>query len=374
MNDGGGFLETLKQLDWTEIGVAFGIMALFALFSKGFVKLAFALLNRRKSAASTSNRGDLWRQVLERPFRWLFILIGLELGLKYLLPRSWEVTIGLDPLFRSGVIALIGWGLYILSAQSSVMLEGLSRKIRLDDASMLIPFLSKVLRIVVVILTVALIGAEWGFSINGLVAGMGLGSLAVALAAKDTLGNIIGGIVIILEKPFAKGDWILTPTAEGVVEDITFRSTKIRTFADALITLPNAALADQPITNWSKMGKRRVNFTLAVALDSDREQLSAAVARIERLLREDEKIDPGTILVKFTDFNESSLGIFIYYFTRSTVWAEYLTARQEMNLAFMQVLEEEGIKLAYPAHRVFLEAAPGSSGDMNIAVSRQYEA
>lgn len=374
MNDGRGFLETLKQLDWTEIGVAFGIMALFALFSKGFVKLAFAMLNRRKSAASTSNRGDLWRQVLERPFRWLFILIGLELGLKYLLPRSWEIAIGLDPIFRSGVIALIGWGMYILSAQSSVMLEGLSRKIRLDDASMLIPFLSKVLRIVVVILTVALIGAEWGFSINGLVAGMGLGSLAVALAAKDTLGNIIGGIVIILEKPFAKGDWILTPTAEGVVEDITFRSTKIRTFADALITLPNAALADQPITNWSKMGKRRVNFTLAVALDSDREQLSAAVARIERLLREDEKIDPGTILVKFTDFNESSLGIFIYYFTRSTVWAEYLTARQEMNLAFMQVLEEEGIKLAYPAHRVFLEAAPGSSGDMNIAVSRQYEA
>ncbi|MDU4694327.1 MAG: mechanosensitive ion channel family protein [Paenibacillus sp.] len=374
MNDGGGFLETLKQLDWTEIGVAFGIMALFALFSKGFVKLAFALLNRRKSAASTSNRGDLWRQVLERPFRWLFILIGLELGLKYLLPRSWEIAIGLDPLFRSGVIALIGWGLYILSAQSSVMLEGLSRKIRLDDASMLIPFLSKVLRIVVVILTVALIGAEWGFSINGLVAGMGLGSLAVALAAKDTLGNIIGGIVIILEKPFAKGDWILTPTAEGVVEDITFRSTKIRTFADALITLPNAALADQPITNWSKMGKRRVNFTLAVALDSDRERLSAAVARIERLLREDEKIDPGTILVKFTDFNESSLGIFIYYFTRSTVWAEYLTARQEMNLAFMQVLEEEGIKLAYPAHRVFLEAAPGTSGEMNVALSRQYEA
>ena len=367
-------METLKQLDWTEIGVAFGIMALFALFSKGFVKLAFALLNRRKSAASTSNRGDLWRQVLERPFRWLFILIGLELGLKYLLPRSWEIAIGLDPLFRSGVIALIGWGLYILSAQSSVMLEGLSRKIRLDDASMLIPFLSKVLRIVVVILTVALIGAEWGFSINGLVAGMGLGSLAVALAAKDTLGNIIGGIVIILEKPFAKGDWILTPTAEGVVEDITFRSTKIRTFADALITLPNAALADQPITNWSKMGKRRVNFTLAVALDSDRERLSAAVARIERLLREDEKIDPGTILVKFTDFNESSLGIFIYYFTRSTVWAEYLTARQEMNLAFMQVLEEEGIKLAYPAHRVFLEAAPGTSGEMNVALSRQYEA
>lgn len=372
MNDGEGFLGFFGQLGWVNTGIAIGIMTLFTLFSKGFVKLAFALLNRGKSAAS--GRGELWRQVLERPFRWLFILIGVYAGLKYWLPRSWEIAAGLDPLFRSGVIALFGWGLYILSAQSSVMLEGLSRKIRLDDASMLIPFLSKAMRIVVVIVTVALIGAEWGFSVNGLVAGMGLGSLAVALAAKDTLGNIIGGIVIILEKPFAKGDWILTPTAEGVVEDITFRSTKIRTFADAVITLPNAALADQPITNWSRMGKRRVNFTLGVALDSDRERLEAAIGRIERLLRDNEQIDPGTILVKFTDFGESSLGIFIYYFTRSTVWAEYLTVRQEMNLAFMRVLEEEGVKLAYPAHRVFLEAEGTSGETEDGGRSRQYEA
>lgn len=371
MNDGEGFLDFFTQLGWVNTGITIGIIALFALFNKGFVKLTFTLLNRRRTAAFGGR--EVWRQVLERPFRWLFILIGLEIGLKYLLPRNVEIAVGLDPLFRSGVIALIGWGMYILSAQSSVMLEGLSRKIRLDDASMLIPFLSKVLRIVVVIITVALIGAEWGFSINGLVAGMGLGSLAVALAAKDTLGNIFGGIVIILEKPFSKGDWILTPTAEGTVEDITFRSTKIRTFADAVITVPNAQLADQPITNWSKMGKRRVTFTLPVALDSDRERMMAAIHRIEQLLRDNEQIDPGTIFVKFTDFNESSLGIFIYYFTRSTVWGEYLSVRQEMNLAFMQVLEEEGIKLAYPAQRVFLESAPATSVEVDTTRSRQYE-
>ncbi|EES74053.1 mechanosensitive ion channel family protein [Paenibacillus sp. MB22_1] len=371
MNDGEGFLDFFTQLGWVNTGITIGIIALFALFNKGFVKLTFTLLNRRRTAAFGGR--EVWRQVLERPFRWLFILIGLEIGLKYLLPRNVEIAVGLDPLFRSGVIALIGWGMYILSAQSSVMLEGLSRKIRLDDASMLIPFLSKVLRIVVVIITVALIGAEWGFSINGLVAGMGLGSLAVALAAKDTLGNIFGGIVIILEKPFSKGDWILTPTAEGTVEDITFRSTKIRTFADAVITVPNAQLADQPITNWSKMGKRRVTFTLPVALDSDRERMMAAIHRIEQLLRDNEQIDPGTIFVKFTDFNESSLGIFIYYFTRSTVWGEYLSVRQEMNLAFMQVLEEEGIKLAYPAQRVFFESAPETSGEVDTTRSRQYE-
>lgn len=108
MNDEGRVVNSLGQLSWEDIGVAVGIMALFALFSKGFVKLAFALLNRRKTAKPY--RIELWRQVLERPFRWLVILIGLEIGLKYLLPRSWEIAIGLDPLFRSGVIALIVGG------------------------------------------------------------------------------------------------------------------------------------------------------------------------------------------------------------------------------------------------------------------------
>lgn len=370
MNFWEGLADNISKIRWADIGIAVLIIALFALFNKVLVKYIFALLNRRFGA---SGKGELWKQVLERPFRSFFVLVGVYLGVKYLLPRSWELAIGLDPLFRSAVIALAGWALYILSAQSSVLLEGIGKKIRLDDSSMLIPFLSKVLRFVVIVLTIALIGSEWGFSINGLVAGMGLGSLAVALAAKDTLGNIFGGIVIILEKPFAKGDWILTPAAEGVVEDITFRSTKIRTFADALITVPNAALADQPITNWSRMGKRRVSFTLGVALDSDRARLASAISRIERLLRDNEQIDPGTIHVKFTDFNESSLGIFIYYFTKSTVWAEYLSARQGINLALLQVLEEEGIKLAYPSHRVFLEGALADGGGEMSRAYRPYE-
>ncbi|MGG6309396.1 mechanosensitive ion channel family protein [Paenibacillus macerans] len=370
MNLKEGLEALFVKVDWADAGIAVGIMVMFALFNKVFVKLVFVLLNRKWV---TSAKGELWKQVIERPFRWFFVLLGVYLGAKYLLPRSWEVAAGLDPLFRSCVITLIGWGMYILSAQSSVFLEGLSRRIRLDDSSMLIPFLSKLLRVVVVIVTIALVGSEWGFSVNGLVAGMGLGSLAVALAAKDTLGNIIGGIVIIMEKPFAKGDWILTPTAEGVVEDITFRSTKIRTFADAVITLPNAALADQPITNWSKMGKRRVSFTLGVALDSDRERLTAAIIRIEQMLRQNEQVDPETILVKFTDFNESSLGIFVYYFTRSTVWAEYLTARQEMNLAMMQVLEEEGVRLAYPAQRVFVEHDDETGEARGVRLSSPYE-
>lgn len=179
--------------------------------------------------------------------------------------------------------------------------------------------------------------------------------MAIALAAKDTLGNILGGIIIILEKPFSKGDWILTPSVEGVVEDITFRSSKIRTFADAVVTVPNSTLADQPITNWSRMGKRRITFTLNVAVDTEPNNLRSAIERIEQYLMEDPAIDPGTIMVRFNEIKESSLGIFLYYFSKTVAWKDHLTVRQDTQLEMMRILAEEGVKLAYPVQRILLE-------------------
>ncbi|MEF2965001.1 mechanosensitive ion channel family protein [Paenibacillus sp. M1] len=296
-----------------------------------------------------------WKMAFERPLRLFFVLLGLYLPVSYLLPPEGSAMLLVTRLFRSGLILLVGWSLYILSARSSVILEEISKKMNVDDSSMMIPFISKVIRFIIVVLTVTLVGAEWGFSINGVVAGMGLGSVAIAFAAKDSLSHIFGGIVIITEKPFSKGDWILTPSVEGFVEDITFRSTRIRTFADAVVTMPNATLANEPITNWSRMGKRRITFSLNVALDSDPNRLATAIARCERMLREHDSIDQQTLLVKFNEFNASSLGIFFYFFTRTTVWAEHLSIRQEINLMLLQILEEEGVKLAYPTHRVLYE-------------------
>ncbi|MFP3359363.1 mechanosensitive ion channel family protein, partial [Planococcus sp. SIMBA_143] len=118
----------------------------------------------------------------------------------------------------------------------------------------LIPFFSKALRLIIVAIGISVIAQEFEYDINGFVAGLGIGGLAFALAAKDALANLFGGIIIITEKPFTIGDWIKTPSVEGTIEDISFRSTKVRTFAQALVTVPNATLSNEAITNWSKMG------------------------------------------------------------------------------------------------------------------------
>lgn len=345
-------LQLYNQVNWIDTLIALSIMAFFIFFSKVLTKYLFVLFSKKLIA---SEKMVVWKQAFEKPIRLILVVLGVYLGIRYILPQEGEMNAAIDQLFRTSVIILIGWGMFVISSQTSVLLEQISYRTRLDESSMLIPFLSKTLRVVVIILTVTLVASEWNFSVNGVVAGMGLGSLAIALAAKDSLGNIFGGIVIIVEKPFLKGDWILTPQGEGIVEDITFRSTKIRTFGDAIVIIPNASVADNPITNWSEMGKRRVNFTLNVAMNSRPDQLLVAIKRIEELVTAKEEVDPNSIHVKFTEFDKGSFNILINYYTKSTVYSEYLETRQAINFAVMNVLDEEGIQLAYPTSQIIVD-------------------
>ncbi|MCR8660456.1 mechanosensitive ion channel family protein [Paenibacillus sp. T3-5-0-4] len=270
---------------------------------------------------------------------------------------NWKYNVVIDRMFRSIIVIIIGIGIYRMSASSSEVIEEIAISSGIEKNSMILPLLSRIVRLLVLILMFTLIIAEWGYSINGVVAGLGLGSVAIALAAKDTVSNILAGIIIISEKPFGKGDWILTPDVEGFVEDITFRSSRIRTFADALVTVPNHKLVDQPITNWSKMGRRRITYHVHVRLDSDLDRLQQAMKKMETYLDQHEEIDDRMVMVRFNEIQEGSLSIFLYYFSKTTIWKEHLLIRQETMIALIQILQKEGIQLAYPMQRIVVESS-----------------
>src|SRR5690625_661254 len=183
---------------------------------------------------------------------------------------------------------------------------------------MLIPFLSRALQVIIIAISISVILQEFNYNIGGFITGLGLGGLAFSLAAQDALKNLFGGIVIITEKPFTIDDWILTPSVEGTVEDISFRSTKIRTFAQALVTVPNATLANEPITNWSKMGKRQITFNLSLTYDTPKEKIEHVVRQVEYLLKNHPEIHPETIFVNFDHYKENGIDIFLYFFTKTT--------------------------------------------------------
>ncbi|MCT8139111.1 mechanosensitive ion channel family protein [Anaerobacillus sp. CMMVII] len=290
----------------------------------------------------------------ESPLRLFFVGIGFYLAFMYLPfeEKSNEVII---QIYRTFIIFLIGYGLFNLSATTSVIFQKVGAKLDLEVDEILLPFLSKLVRVIIVALIISIIAGEWGYDVNGFIAGLGLGGLAFALAAKDAIANLFGGVIIITEKPFSIGDWIKTPSVEGTVEDITFRSTKVRTFAQAVVTVPNSTLSNEPITNWTKMGKRRISFHLGVTYTTSKEKLEVCSKKIEDMLRNHPDIDQETIFVRFDLFSESSLDVFIYFFTKTTLWGEFLAVKEDVNFKIMEILEEESVSVAFPSRSIYIE-------------------
>ncbi|WP_026700050.1 mechanosensitive ion channel family protein [Salibacterium aidingense] len=348
--------DAFMSLPWIKIGIAFVIFLVIYLFRKIFTRYIFKMIMKFAKKSPTS----IFTNILvafETPVRFFIGVLGVYLAVLYL-PVPHEHMSDINMIYRSIVIVVIGWGLFNFSSMTSSLFHRIAHKMEDGADSMIIPFMSKLSRFIIVLLTITVVAYEWGYNINGLVAGLGLGGLAVALAAQETLSNFLGGVIIVTERPFKKGDWIETPTVEGLVEDITFRSTEVRTFADSLVTVPNKTLANEAITNWSEMSVRRIMFTVGVEYATSPEKIEKVVERMETMLHEHDEVDKELILVKFSEMGDSSYDIFVYFFTKTIAWVEWYEIKQQINLSVIRILEEEGVNVAFPSRSLYFEKYP----------------
>ncbi|WP_251027975.1 MULTISPECIES: mechanosensitive ion channel domain-containing protein [unclassified Bacillus (in: firmicutes)] len=191
-----------------NLGISIGILLLFILFRNIFTKYVFQLILKLSRKTPT----DFFTQIclgFERPLGWLFIILGLYVAMDYS-PFIEQHNALLLKFLRSMVIVLITWGFFNLSSPTSGILISVNQKINNKIDLILIPFISRAIRVIMIAISISVIGQEFDYDVNGLVACLGLGGLAFALAAKEAVGNLIGGIVIVTEKTFSIGDWILT--------------------------------------------------------------------------------------------------------------------------------------------------------------------
>ena len=235
---------------------------------------------------------------------------------------------------------------------------------RQDDtlARQFTPLVRQAIRATVLIFGGILIVQNLGYSVSSLIAGLGVGGLAIALAAQDTVANVFGTVVMFTDKPFQVGDWIKFGRVDGFVETIGFRSIKVRTWSNTIMVIPNKQITSEIIENCSKMKKRRVKMTIGIQYDSPVEKVRETVTRIRSLLENDPDVNQEYMLVRFTDFGPSSLNIFLYYFSNSTVWAEYLEVRERINLSIMEIVEELGLSFAFPSRTLYFGNIP-ETGD-----------
>lgn len=335
-----------------QIAVAAGIFLLFLLLQRFLASKIIGIIAGITKNTSTEFDDQLVK-AFEKPIQLFFVVLGIYLALMYL-PLRPEYNQTVLKLFRSALIILITYGFYNLAGSYQITGSGLTKWFGIELDKILVPFISKVVRILIVFMGFVIVAGEWNFDVNGFLAGLGLGGLAFALAAQDTAANIVGGFVIITDKPFSIGDWIQTPSLEGTVEDINFRSTKIRTFADALVTVPNSTLAKEPITNWSRMGRRRITFRLTVPFDTPQEKLERCVTAIGEMLEEHPEIHKQTIFSRFDSIGNYGYEIFLYFFTKTTVWAEFLRVKEDVNFRIVEILEREGVTVALPSTSVYM--------------------
>ena len=343
--------SVLRHYDniWVQLAVAAAIVLIAMLVRNLITRIIFNVVLRftRKTSTGVDSAVVL---AFEGPLRTLILVTGFFLALVYLdLPMNVRDVV--TTLYRSAIIILVSAGFYNFAGGPAVTEIG----VRLEIEKTIVGFVTKVFRFIIIALTITIIAQEWDYDVSGFIAGLGLGGLAFALAAQDFAKNIFGGIVILLDKPFAVGDWILTPSVEGTVEEMSFRSTKVRTFPNALVTVPNSVLANEALTNWTRMKKRQITFRLGVTYTTPRKKLQSIITRIKELLDNHPEIHPDTIFVRFDQFNDSSLDIFLYFFTKTTVWAEFLQVKEDINFKIMEILEEEGVSVAFPSRSIYFE-------------------
>jgi MscS family membrane protein len=187
----------------------------FWFLRKAFTRYFFGWIMRIASRTET-NIDEKILKAFYKPFQALFLIAGLYLALLYL-PLNQVQNDFISQLFRSGIVIVITWGIYALLGADSLLSQEIKEKYNISD--ILLVFLSRVVRFVLIALALVIIVQEWDYEVNGFIAGLGLGGLAFALAAQDMLANIFGGIIIVVEKPFSIGDWIATPSVEGIVEE-----------------------------------------------------------------------------------------------------------------------------------------------------------
>lgn len=262
---------------------------------------------------------------------------------------------------RIAVILIVSWGLLASSDIMGLLLRKARSNLDFHMSQSVTRFLGAIFKVVVVAVAAVILLGEMQVNVTGLVTGLGLGGLTIALAAKDAAANFFGGLVLVAEKPFEIGDWISWENVEGTVEDISLRSTKIRTGPGSLTYVPNANLSGAPITNWSGgMEHRRADFTLQLTYATERRRLHDFTDGVRILLETDPEVETGSILVCFAEFGESSLNVKVQFYTTLAGYGDHMRIRERINFALIDLAEKNGVEFAFPTRSVYIEGEDDS--------------
>lgn len=318
---------------------------------------------------------NLLLEALSKPFGMLILLGGITGALAVLpLPTSPNVNGFVFETMKIIFALDFLWFVFRIVDIGVKYLARLAERTESKLDEQLVPLVSRAIKATIGAISLLWLIQLLGYNISSLLAGLGIGGLAVALALQDTFSNFFGSVFIFLDRPFAVGDLVKVGDVEGTVEDVGFRSTRIRTYPATLVSIPNKTIANATIDNLSKRPKRRVMQTIGITYDTTAAQMELAVAEIKAIIEKDGGVDRDLIAVRFSEFGDSSLDIMVMYFTRDVSFAEHFATRERINLAIMRKLEEQGLSIAFPTRSIYIENLSSKAGDAPVAEKKNRKA
>ncbi|MBL1419152.1 MAG: mechanosensitive ion channel family protein [Alphaproteobacteria bacterium] len=362
---GAYFTEFWQKVEWVWDYGLFGIslstigITLLILIASYLLRDLFArfIIKRLKGMAKrTKNKvDDAVIDALDGPLHFLPLIFGIFASFKYL-GLSGETGALFDNIVQSLIIIDIFWALNVILVPIALILNPLQKLFSRE----LFDWIFKALRVVVLAMGAATILELWGIKVAPILASFGLIGVAVALGAQDLFKNLIASLTIMSEKRLANGDWVqIEGVVEGTVENIGFRSTKIRRFDKAPVFVPNSALADRALINYSQMTNRRIYWKIGLVYSSTTAQLAEVRQNIESyLLNNDEFVNPPacSLFVRIDSFNQSSIDLMIYCFTHTTNWGKWLEIKENFAYEIKDIVAAAGTDFAFPSQTIYLEA------------------
>ncbi|MGL5891810.1 MAG: mechanosensitive ion channel family protein [Bacteroidia bacterium] len=324
------------------------------LLAKGLTRLLFRLFKRRETASAGF---DQLFELLRKPWNFLLLLLTIEIACQFIgFPKAWEmrpvnvfgIKMILDRIMMVAILAAFTWVLLRLTDFFGLLLQ--QRATQTSDATdnQLVPFLRESIKVLLCIMSFFfMLGAVFHVNVASLVAGLGIGGLAVALAAKESLENLLASVTIFFDKPFVIGDRVTVDNITGSIERIGFRSTRLRTDDQEYVTVPNKRMVDNEVFNLSQRPVRRVRMNITLEHKATPEQLKQLRSKILTYLQAHSELVQDDCRVHFFNISPTGFEIQTTYFIRVLDPDVYLNVREEINFAVYEILKQDGLHFSW---------------------------
>ena len=330
------------------------------LLSKYFSHLLYKLIGKKETSVGI----DKFDQLLTKPIGFFVMLSVIYIGSSQLQLPSF-LNFNSESNFGGQSIITKIFSLMYIYAVFRIFLRVidyigliLKHKAELTENKMddqLIPFATEMGKIIIVIFALFIVlGNVFGINITALATGLGIGGLAIAMASKESLENLLGSFTIFFDRPFTVGDIVQVGSVTGQVEKVGFRSTRIKTFDRSIVTVPNKKMVDAELDNLGLRPVRRVKFHIGVTYETSTEQIKNNVNDIQEMINIHPKTnDDGR--VRFQEFGASSLDILVIYYVDSPRWEDLINAKQDINFKIMDIVKKHKSDFAFPSTSVYLQ-------------------